>query len=282
MYVIKLNRLIAVVAGLLTVAVVAAMLHKTVPASVSVSEGVRVPILMYHIILKNSNGNKYTVSPSDFEKDLKFLDEHGYTTVFMQDLIDYVYDGTPLPEKPVVLTFDDGYYNNYYYIYPLLKQYQAKAVISVVGTYTDQYSETVDTNVNYAHLSWDNLREMTESDLVEIQNHTYNLHSLENGRKGCQKNQNESSEKYAELLIKDLDKLQNECLEQLGNAPTTFTYPYGFISEESLDIVKSLGFKASLSCEEGMNELERNQEQLYKMKRYIRTPEISAADILRN
>lgn len=282
MYVIKLSRIIAVFAVILTAAVIAVTSHTVVQTFAPDTESVRVPILMYHIILKNSNGNKYIVSPGDFENDLKFLNSHGYTTIFMQDLIDYVYNGAELPEKPAILTFDDGYYNNYSYIYPLLKQYNAKAVISIVGSYTDLYTETVDTNVNYAHLSWDNAREMADSGFVEIQNHTYDLHSLDKGRNGCKKNKGESIEAYNELLTHDIGSLQEKCIEHLGNAPTTFTYPYGFISKESLDIIKALGFKASLSCEEGVNELERNPEQLFLMKRYIRTPTRSAADILRD
>ena len=282
MYVIKLSRIIAVFAVILTAAVIAVTSHTAVQTFAPDTESVRVPILMYHIILENSNGNKYIVSPGDFENDLKFLDNHGYTTIFMQDLIDYVYNGAELPEKPAILTFDDGYYNNYAYIYPLLKQYNAKAVISIVGSYTDMYTETIDTNVNYAHLSWDNAREMADSGFVEIQNHTYDLHSLDKGRNGCKKNSGESIEAYTELLTHDVGSLQEKCIEHLGNAPTTFTYPYGFISKESLDIIKALGFKASLSCEEGVNELERKPEQLFLMKRYIRTPTRSAADILQN
>ena len=70
------------------------------------------------------------LSPAQFESDLKYLKENGYHTVVVQDLIDYVEKGVPLPEKPVMLTFDDGYYNNYYYAFPLLEEYDAKIVIS--------------------------------------------------------------------------------------------------------------------------------------------------------
>ena len=166
-------------------------------------------------------------------------------------------------------------------IYPLLKKYQAKAVISIVGSYTDLYTESPDTNVNYAHLSWDNLREMKDSGFVEIQNHTYNLHSLDNGRKGCKKKSGESIEEYTSMLTHDIGSLQEKCLEQLGSTPSAFTYPYGLVSNESLDIIKSLGFKASLSRGEGIIEIERSPEHIYMMKRCIRTPARSAADILR-
>lgn len=282
MYVIRLNRLIAMFAIILIVAVIAVSAHTVVEIAATDGEGIDVPILMYHSILKNSNGNKYIVSPSGFENDLKFLGENGYTTIVMQDLIDYVYEGKELPPKPAILTFDDGYYNNYVYIYPLLKEYNAKAVISIVGSYADLYTQQKDTNPNYAHLSWEVIREMSDSGLVEFQNHTYNFHSFDKGRKGCKKNRGESVEEYTRILTEDVGSMQEKCLEQLGSTPTTFTYPFGFVCDESFEIIKELGFKASLSCQEGINRLGRDPDELYMLKRCIRTPKRSARDILKD
>lgn len=280
MYIIKLKRIFVLFAAVVTASVIAVIAHTAVQTSAPDTQTVRVPILMYHSILKHSTGSKYIVSPDAFESDLKYLNEHGYTTIFIQDLINYVYDNAELPEKPVILTFDDGYYNNYVYIYPLLQQYRAKAVISVVGSYADLYTETPDTHANYAHLSWDTIRELNNSGLVEIQNHSYDLHSLDKGRKGCGKNYGESTAEYTALLKRDIGGLQEKFAEQLGSAPAAFTYPFGTVSEESFDVIKELGFKASLSCQEGINELERDPEQLYMLKRCIRTPQRDAADIL--
>lgn len=280
MLVISIKRLAVIFAAAAAVGVAAVFSARTVVRTFAPkTEEVKVPILMYHLVLEGSKGNKYIVSPADFESDLKYLRDNGYTTVVMQDLINYVYEGAELPEKPIVLTFDDGYYNNYVYAYPLLKKYDSKAVISIVGAYTDLYSETPDTHVNYAHLTWDNVKEMADSGYVEIQNHTYNLHSLDKGRSGSKRNSNESEQEYEKMLRSDVGELQEKCLEKLGKAPDTFTYPFGLVSKESLDIIKSLGFKASLSCEEGLNSLGHSPEQLYKLKRYIRTPSRGAAEI---
>lgn len=281
---IRINRIAAVIvtAAAVAAAITVGGIHKAterVTADAQGAVGVRVPILMYHLVLENSDGNRYTVSPAAFAADLKYLNEQGYTSIMMRDLIDYVYEGTELPQKPVILTFDDGYYNNYAYVYPLLKEYDARAVISVVGAYTDKYSGIDDTNVNYAYLTWDNLKEMTESGYVEIQNHTYDLHSLDKGRQGCKKKNGEGESEYKAMLNHDLSMVQEECREHLGKAPDTFTYPYGFISDESLEVVRSLGFKASLTCNEGINIIERRPDALYLLKRCIRTPRRGAADI---
>ena len=102
-------------------------------------EEIILPIIMYHSLLKDEKyQGKYVLSPDLFESDLKYLEQNGYTTIVIQDLIDYFDKGTPLPEKPIMLTFDDGYYNNYLYAYPLLKKYNSKAVISINGFYTEK------------------------------------------------------------------------------------------------------------------------------------------------
>ena len=118
-----------------------------------------VPIIMYHSILKDpSRSNKYTVTPAVLEEDLKYIKDKGYTTVTIADLISYVYDDSPLPEKPIVLTFDDGHYNNYGYLFPLLEKYDMKAVISIVGSYTDKFTETDEANLNYSYLRWKDIK----------------------------------------------------------------------------------------------------------------------------
>lgn len=241
-----------------------------------------VPILMYHNIFRSVNdGGKYIISEAAFEEDLKYLKENGYTTIVIKDLIDHVYEGKDLPEKPVVLTFDDGYFNNYAYAFPLLKKYESKAVLSIIGYYTDMYTESPDENPGYSHVTWDNVKEMMNSGLVEMQNHSYNLHTTDMGRNGSKKKRGESREEYKKVLVEDLGKLQKEFEENTGYVPTTYTYPFGSVSNDSFDIVKEIGFKASLSCESGMNHVSRDVEDLYMLKRYLRTPQKSAAEILK-
>ena len=244
---------------------------------------IRVPIIMYHSILKdNSASQKYIVTPAQLENDLKYIKSHGYETISMSDLISYVYDNKPLPEKPIILTFDDGYYNNLYYAYPLMEKYNAKMVISVVGKFTDTFSETDGSNPNYSHLTWDQINYLVKSDCAEIQNHTYNLHSISGKRYGCKKNSCESDAEYQNILKTDLKNMQDKLYEKTGYKPNTFTYPYGGISKSSLDTVKQLGFKASLSCNEGINEITHNPECLYELKRIIRPSGISSEEYFKN
>ena len=101
-------------------------------------DSIALPIVMYHSLLKSKSGN-YIVHPATFENDLKYIQDKRYTTITMTDLINYVYKNSPLPEKPIIITFDDGFYNNFGYAVPLLHKYDMKAVISIVGKYTDTY-----------------------------------------------------------------------------------------------------------------------------------------------
>lgn len=247
-------------------------------AKAEAENAVELPIIMYHGLLKEEKRQgQYVISPDLFEQDLKYLQENGYTTVVVADLIDYVKNGKDLPSKPVMITFDDGYYNNYLYAFPLLKQYNSKMVLSPIGRYTDEYTQNKDTHANYAHCSWDAVREMMESGLVEFQNHSYNLHSIDHGRKGAKKKTVESLVDYRSLLVDDVMKMQNRMHEETDYTPTAFTYPFGAVSSESLPILKELGFQATLICESHINTITRDPESLYGLGRYLRPPKTSPA-----
>lgn len=164
------------------------LLAKGVPAEPVMDEGIALPIIMYHGIIKDeSRPGTYVVTADEFESDLKYLKENGYTTVVVQDLLDYVKKGTPLPKKPIMLTFDDGFYNNYVYAYPLLQSYGAKMVLSPVGSFTDAFTKSGDKHAAYSYLNWEDIKTMSDSGLVEIQNHTYDLHSLDRSHNGSKR-----------------------------------------------------------------------------------------------
>ncbi|MFU0828319.1 MAG: NodB-like y domain-containing protein [Lachnoclostridium sp.] len=234
------------------------------------NQTVCVPILMYHQV-KNTNLGKDVISPYEFESDLKYLTQNNYNTIHMSQLIDYVYEGTPLPKNPVILSFDDGYISIYKNVFPLLKKYNQKIVLSIVGKSTDDYSKVSDDNINYASMTWDQLLEMDQSGLVEIQNHTYNLHKIRNGRYGCYPMTNESIEHYEAVITEDITTLQEKIMAVTNKAPTTFTYPYGKYNDLTESIIKKMGFKATLSCTYGVNLIDNNPESLYGLKRICRS-----------
>lgn len=247
-------------------------------------EGIAVPIIMYHSILADeARQGAYVITPAQFESDLRYLKEGGYTTVVVADLIAYVREGRPLPDKPVMLTFDDGYYNNYHYAHPLLTQYGMRAVLSPIGTWSEHYSAHPNErdHDNYSHLTWEQLREMAQSGVWEIQNHSYDLHHLDGGQKGAAKRQGESDDGYRLRLKNDLETAQTLLMEQVGVTPTCFTYPYGAYSASSQGVLEEMGFAASLSCEERVSTLTRDPACLWRLGRYLRPADKDVATILK-
>lgn len=247
------------------------------------AEGIPLPILMYHHILKEeSRLNAYTISPTEFRADLQYIKDNGYTPIVVQDLIDYVKKGAPLPERPIMITFDDGYESFHEYAFPILQEFRFPAVLAVIGKYADQYSETDDHHIRYSHATWNQIRQMHDSGLVEIQNHSYDLHATDKGRQGSKRKPGENLAAYQSMLTEDLGRVQASCKENLGWIPTTFAYPFGHISSDALGILMDMGFEAAFTCEEKYNYITGDPEQLFHLRRFNRAHNRSAQSLLSN
>jgi len=266
---------------LLGLTLIALLALAPVPSHAGQERQAQVPIIMYHSLLPK-NTNEWNIHPEAFERDLRYLAENGYTAVFISDLIGFVHAGRPLPEKPIVLTFDDGYYNNYSQGMPLLEKYDMKMVLSVIGASSDHWTKHADeTDERYGHLTWDHIAQMVASGRVELANHTQGLHKNENGRKGCRMKTGEDFAAYERLIMEDLETLQAS-IERVGAArPECFTYPFGSYCGKADEVLARMGFKATLSCAAGMNHLAVGDEGcLWRLKRCNRTPGTSVEEIL--
>lgn len=255
---------------LLSLGLVALSMQTEETAKLPAKTDIRLPVLMYHSVLDNPNRvGKYVILPSELEKDLEYLKDRGYQTVTVQDLITYKEQDVPLPQKPIMLTFDDGYYNNYTYLFPLLKKYNMKAVLSVVGCFADAYSKEGEVlNNNYSHATWTQLKEMQDSGLVDIQSHSYGMHDW-NARHGILRNKGEDVAYYQNILHDDLIKMQETMKQKLKRPADAFAYPFGSVNNESRKVVESMGYKVTLGCEEGMNYINK-ESTLKDLKRYNR------------
>lgn len=227
----------------------------------------KIPIIMYHST-NGRNTGKYTVSPALLEEDFLYIKEKGYTAIFIQDLINFQNKGTILPEKPIIITFDDGYYNNYLNAFPLLKKHKIKIVMSVVGKYIDDNYKAEKLIPLKNHLTYEQIAEMHKSGLVEFQCHTYNMHNSKK-RLGMSKKRKEALEEYKTVITEDLTHFQNNFKKNLNINCTAICYPFGEYSKETEGIVKELGFKAGLTCNEGINLITR-ESNLFYLKRYNR------------
>lgn len=266
----KTVKIIVFIAMLLPAILIISIMTGAKKETTADTDSVKLPVIMYHSLLKDEKlQNDYTVSPTLFENDLKYLTENGYTTVVVKDLTDYVYGKKSLPEKCIMLTFDDGYYNNYYYALPLLEKYNCKAVVSPIASVSEKFTETKDISVTYGHITFDDIKEMSDSGYVEIQNHSYDMHSLKS-RKGVSQKSGESDETYKSVLTEDVAKAQTLLENATGKKPTCFVYPFGAKNDLTEKLIKEMGFSCTLTCTEKPNIITKNPDSLYELGRYRR------------
>lgn len=241
----------------------------------------KLPIIMYHSVLRDpKRAGNYIVSPQTVENDLIYLKQRGYTAITASELAQAVIKGDELPEKPVMITLDDGYLNNLTYVLPLLERYDMKAVVSVVGSYCECFSENDDHNPAYAYLSWEDIEELTATGRVEIGNHTYNMHSR-TGRKGIKRLRGEDEAAYYAALVCDIGRTQSLLEENCGIVPTTFAYPYGQVERAALPVLKEMGFTVLMTCTEKVNELNGDPAVLTDLGRFNRPSGISTEKFMR-
>ena len=241
-----------------------------------------VSVLMYHSILKDeSKTGPYVITPYMFEEDLKYLSENAYTSVTTEDLLNFTERNIPLPDKAVMLTFEDGNYNNVYYPRPLLRKYGMKAVMFVIGSYCETASEEKRQNPNFSYVSWETLSDISRSDdsVWDVQSHTWDMHELDRARQGVKQIHGESDGDYMSALNADFSKITDKIETVTCKRPTAFAYPFGFMTDEAEEILKNLGYKITLSCESGTAYV-GGGDDLYRMKRFTRFDTTSAQSLL--
>ncbi len=231
---------------------------------------VELPILMYHhISTVPERWGDYVVSPETFENDLKYLSEKGYTSISLQELIAYADGSGTLPEKPVMITFDDGQRSFAEYALPLLDKYDMCAVAAIVGKYADDYTASGDMNVVYAYMGWPELAMLAKDPHVELQSHSYDMHSLDS-RRGCAMMTGENEIDYEKVFSADMSLLNRRFNEYIGEEPIAFAYPFGIRSPTGKDLLLSSGCRALFTCDERVNHISRDPQCLYELGRFNR------------
>lgn len=187
----------------------------------------KMPVLMFHHVeseadAKLNHQTSLAVSPEFFAKDMEYLKIHGYTTIFPKDLINFFDSGVPLPKKPVMITLDDAYEDNYTNAYPILKQYGLKATIFTPTGLVQ----------NPDYLSWEQIKEMNDSGLIYFANHTWSHHS---------------SAGSLELQNKEISLADKQLAERGQNSDKIFAYPYGNPSIDAEKILTKYNYKLAFT-----------------------------------
>lgn len=189
------------------------------------ARGIKVLVLNYHKI--DSKHHSLSVRPADFESQLKYLSDHGYHSITPQELYEGLAGTATLPENPVLITFDDGYRDNYTNAFPLLKKYGFKATIFVVTSFLDKKSQ---------YLTWAQAREM-EANGISIQSHTVTHRSM--------------TDLSDEELRIELVESKRKAEEELGHPVDYIAYPTGTYNLHIAEMVKEAGYKAAFTIKYG-------------------------------
>ncbi len=195
---------------------------------------------MYHYISEPpADAHPYrtgnSLAPETFAAHLDYLQDEGYTTIYLKDIISHLVTGSPkLPEKPIVLTFDDGYEDNYLNALPALTERDMTGTFFIITDFADQ-AETDEIYSNYAN--WDQLKEMADAGM-EIGSHSRN---------------------HPNLAGQDLDYLvwqalgSQEAIEaNIGEHPHILSYPAGSYDQLVIDVFRSAHFWGAVTTQQGV------------------------------
>ncbi|KEF42903.1 MAG: polysaccharide deacetylase [Cyanobium sp. CACIAM 14] len=228
-------------------------------------------VLAYHEIAEPPQAlmADYATPPATFEAQMGWLVSHGYHFVSVDQVLAARRGGPRLPEHPVLLSFDDGYRSVYTAAFPVLRRYRAPAVVAVVGRWLEPESGRVrfgDEEIARDRLlSWQELRTLQASGLVEVASHSYDLHHGVNGNPQLNSmpaastrlytpgQGYESEGAYRERLRADLKANADLLQRRLGHRPRVMVWPYGRYNATASAVAASLGMPVGLSLDDGAN-----------------------------
>jgi len=242
---------------------------------------------MYHDISPEPvESSIYAVSADTFRGHMQQLYDAGFTTVNFCQLVAFVDYGTPLPLRPIVITFDDGYRSNVEIAAPILYEFGMTVTINVVGISRgrDTYRHTDIPTI--PHFSWEEVRPWVQSGTIQIGHHSYDMHryhqiSDEPWRSGVLPMENETPQEHKNALITDFQRLRHIIQTEIGTDVVIFAYPYGLYSAETESILQELGVRVTLRyLPPGINTVEPgNPDSLFLMYRIGMTEELWPRDV---
>jgi peptidoglycan/xylan/chitin deacetylase (PgdA/CDA1 family) len=193
------------------------------PSSGQVAQAV--PILYYHSVMQQS-GNELRMPPDQFEAQMTYLQDKGYHSISLEQLYQAKYKGGPLPEKPIVISFDDGYVDNYTTALPILTKHGFTATIFIVTSYIN----------GPGFMSWPQLKDLVSKGW-EIEGHTTNHPYL--------------TKIDPSTVLNEIIPSKELLTKELGHPVNFFAYPYGDLNANIAQAVKESGYLMAVTTERG-------------------------------
>ena len=220
-----------------------------------------IPIFMYHHVLPKTSF--ITSSIEQFEEQMKFLSDNDYKTITCDEFYNYKKKKLKLPEKSVMITFDDGWKDNFVYAYPILKKYNLKATLFIVTNWIEEASKKKGEFEPATHgkcktqiaiypekvvLNWNEIEQM--SDVFEYHSHTHTHRDFYFKKCGW-----EEEFHLSKKVLKD----------RLGINDIHLCWPRGFYDNDLLQMAKDYDFKAFYTTRRGMNRADRNTDHIKRI-----------------
>ncbi|WP_084244480.1 polysaccharide deacetylase family protein [Planomicrobium okeanokoites] len=226
--------------------------------AVDISAFPSIPVLMYHILLEERN-DVISVDPLRFREQMSALKEAGFTTITDYQLADHLRNKTKLPDKPILITFDDGYKSVYTEAFPVLEELGMKATVNVIASRIFETPSTLHPE-EYEKFTWPEARSMEGT--VMVQAHTWDSHNkkadAENELKGVLAGRMqddsglESQEEYEKRVFEDLLLSKKTIEEKMGYDVVTLAYPYGHYSEDTIRLAQVAGYQMAFTVKSGL------------------------------
>ncbi|BAZ07344.1 polysaccharide deacetylase family protein [Calothrix sp. NIES-3974] len=220
---------------------------QTFPLISEAASKAKVPILMYHDILSKKEVF-FDVTPTELENHFELIKSQQATPISLNQLIIHLRTGIPLPKKPILLSFDDGYGGHYEYVYPLLKKYNYPAVFSIATRY-------VGDNTGRTHVSWEDLKIMAADPLVTIASHSVNHPA-------------DLTKLSEQDLTTEIIESKRVLESKLGIPIHYFTYPAGKHNDKVKELVQNAGYIAALSMDDAKEIFAGESVDLFAIGRF--------------
>ena len=214
----------------------ASSLNKATIETTLINDNRGIPVLYYHSV-RESADNEVTITPELLRTQLQYIRDDGYVTLTLSELKAYILNNSPIPAKSILITFDDGYMDNYDKAFPILKDLNMVATIFCITSNLD----------GSYYLSKEAITEMSNYG-IDIESHTVNHPKL---------NEMTYNEQLAELIEskKTLESITGKKIESIA-------YPFGDFNDDSIKAAKDAGYTLGFTTKKGLSDRDDNPLKL--------------------
>lgn len=223
--------------------------QSSIPGEESEERSKAMMVLLYHHFVDGEPVSEWELNIEDFAAQMEYLKKEGYRTLSLEEFCAYHEKGE-FPPKSVLLTFDDAYESFYTHAYPVLYEYGLKSVVYPILEYTPGLLRKT---IYSPHLSFSQMRELQESNLVEFGSHTYGLHHFRQDQTPyIEPEEGESEEEYRERILVDLRVSRDLLYLQLDSEILSLAWPFGMSTPLAQEIALEVGYEVLLCGQPGL------------------------------